>query len=162
MDSEKRDRLCLGLRKLTFAKAGQGSEARGGTLINTSCNGAATEFATPLQQVDNPFSNGDEVEIEIEGMSPIKGHVSRVLEKGVAVSFSNDSKAEDQIIAEIMEIFRKSKVPKGLGARDGGHHGINAQVSDHRRSGTRHTTEIAKICFRLPGRRGGRRDRPLP
>ena len=109
MENEKRERLRLNLRKLAFAKDTEDGETRGGTLIDISASGAAIELAAPLEGLDNPFTAGDEVEIEIEGMSPLIARVSRVLDKGIAFNFSPGKVAEDQIIAEIMEIFEKNE-----------------------------------------------------
>ncbi len=77
--------------------------------MDISASGAAIEFAAPLEGLDNPFTEGDAVEIEIEGMSPLKGQISRVLDKGIAVAFALGSEAEDRIIGEIMEIFQNIK-----------------------------------------------------
>ncbi|MCG8511098.1 MAG: PilZ domain-containing protein [Rhodospirillales bacterium] len=47
---------------------------------------------------------GQEVNLEIEGMSTVRGHVMRTLENGFVVSLDLDDDERDQFLAEVMQI----------------------------------------------------------
>ena len=45
-----------------------------------------------------------EVELDIENLSDLSGHVRRLLDDGFAVEFELDEDDEDRLVTEIMEI----------------------------------------------------------
>lgn len=47
---------------------------------------------------------GQDVELQIEGLSPVSGRVSRALDDGFVVSLGLGQADEDRLIAEIMQI----------------------------------------------------------
>jgi len=47
---------------------------------------------------------GQEGELQIEGMSPVMGRVSRALDDGFIVSLGLGRDEEDRLIAEIMQV----------------------------------------------------------
>lgn len=53
---------------------------------------------------DAALEIGQEVELEIEGLSTVTGHVSRALDDGFVVSLGLARGEEDRLIAEIMQI----------------------------------------------------------
>lgn len=53
---------------------------------------------------DAGLAIGQEVELEIEGLSTVSGRVSRTLDDGFVVSLGLKRDEEDRLIAEIMQI----------------------------------------------------------
>lgn len=53
---------------------------------------------------DTTLAVGQEVQLQIEGLSPVAGRVSRSLDNGFVVSLGLGPEDEDRLIAEIMQI----------------------------------------------------------
>lgn len=100
MEKESRDRVRVDLCKLAFVK--KGDIAHGGLLIDISASGVAIEFTYPLRKVENPFMDGDSVEIEIDGIGSLKGSVVRTSDKTIAIKLDINSRGEEELIARIM------------------------------------------------------------
>ncbi len=100
MGKELRDRERVDLSKLAFAK--MGDKAHGGLLQDISASGLAIEFMYPMGKVENPFSHGDFVEIEIDTIGSLKGTITRSTDKAIAIRLHIDTKGEEELIAKIM------------------------------------------------------------
>ncbi len=105
MEKEARDRARVDLTKLAFAK--NGDIAHGGLLKDISASGVAIEFVYPMGKVENPFKEGDSVEIEIDEIGSLKGTITRSFDKGIAIRLNIDSKDEEELIALIMVAYNE-------------------------------------------------------
>ena len=105
MEKEARDRTRVDLTKLAFAK--KGDIAHGGLLKDISASGVAIEFVYPLGKVENPFKEGDSVEIEIDEIGSLKGKIVRSFDKGIAIKLGIDTKDEEELIALIMVAYNE-------------------------------------------------------
>jgi hypothetical protein len=103
--TEHRDRQRMELRKLAFAKLND--YARGGLLKNISASGACLEFVYPTGEAEHSFLLGVPVEIQIEGFDGLVGNVNRISRTGIAVEFDEDTRNENELIAEIMSNVNK-------------------------------------------------------
>ena len=100
MTDELRDRLRVDLSRMAFAK--DGDAARGGLLKNISSTGCALEFVNPMGKAEHPFTMGQTLELDIDGIGSLEGDVTRVSEQGFAVNFKSGSAEDDALIARIM------------------------------------------------------------
>lgn len=72
-----------------------------GSLIDISAGGAAVG----LEDGKNFDSLDDlEIELDIEDMTPVFGHITRSFDEGFAVVFDLDQEQEDLLLAEVMQI----------------------------------------------------------
>ncbi len=100
-----RDRERIDLSKLAFAK--KGDLAHGGLLKNISASGLSLEFVYPLGKVENPFKDGDSVEVEIDEIGSLKGMIVRSSGKAIALKLDIDTKGEEELIALIMAAYNE-------------------------------------------------------
>ena len=105
MKKEARDRIRVDLSKLAFAR--KGDIAHGGLLKDISASGLAIEFVLPMGKVENPFKEGNSVEIEIDEIGSLKGKIVRSFDKGIAISLDIDTKDEEELIALIMIAYNE-------------------------------------------------------
>jgi hypothetical protein len=68
-----------------------------GTVSDISAGGAALLAERLLQE-------GEQLSLEIEGLSPLGGEVTRTFDEGFVVSFELSSDEQDRFLAEIMQI----------------------------------------------------------
>ena len=100
-----RDRERIDLSKLAFAK--KGDLAHGGLLKDISASGLFLEFVYPLGKVENPFKEGDSVEVEIDEIGSLKGMIVRSSDEAIALKLDIDTKGEEELIAMIMAAFNE-------------------------------------------------------
>ncbi len=100
MTDEFRDRLRVDLSRMAFAK--DGDAARGGLLKNISASGCALQFVNPMGKAEHPFIMGQTLQLDIDGIGNLEGHVTRISDEGIAVSFKSASPEDDALIARIM------------------------------------------------------------
>ena len=96
--NEERDRRRyprVGLAKAVRARAGK--DVVEGALGDVSIGAVKVRS-------DVSLAVGQEVELQIEGMSPVMGCVSRALDDGFIVSLGLGRDEEDRLIAEIMQV----------------------------------------------------------
>ncbi len=71
-------------------------------LKNISASGLSLEFVYPTGEVNNPFAEGDFVEVEIDQIGALKGTIIRSTEKVIALKLDINTKDEEELIAQIM------------------------------------------------------------
>ncbi len=72
-----------------------------GSLIDISAGGAAVGLE---KGIDFDSLDDLEVELDIEDMTPVLGHIARSFDEGFAVVFDLDQEQEDLLLAEVMQI----------------------------------------------------------
>ena len=92
---EKRRHPRVSVEKPVRAKA-KGRE-HSGSVTDISVGGVAI-------RVEAEIDEETEVELDIENLSELSGHVRRLLDDGFAVEFELDEDDEDRLVTEIMEI----------------------------------------------------------
>ena len=81
-------------------RAVAGARELTGAVTDLSAGGAALHL-------DSPAGNLDEdalIDLYIEDMDPLPGHLARTFEDGIAVEFDLDEAEEDRLLAEVMEM----------------------------------------------------------
>ena len=92
---EKRRHPRVRVEKPVRAKA-KGRE-HSGSVTDISVGGVAIRVQAEIDEET-------EVELDIENLSDLSGHVRRLLDDGFAVEFELDEDDEDRLVTEIMEI----------------------------------------------------------
>ena len=100
MGHENRERPRVDLTKLAFAKEGQ--EARAGLISNLSASGTRIKFVNPLSEVAHPYNREDDIELVIDGMTPLTGKVAWASNEEIAINFNLSDVEEKRLISEIM------------------------------------------------------------
>lgn len=70
------------------------------TVTDLSAGGAALHLESPVENLDEDAL----VDLYIEDMDPLPGHLARTFEDGIAVEFDLDEDEEDRLLAEVMEM----------------------------------------------------------
>ena len=70
------------------------------TVTDLSAGGAALHLESPVENLDEDAL----VDLYIEDMDPLPGHLARTFEDGIAVEFDLDEAEEDRLLAEVMEM----------------------------------------------------------
>jgi hypothetical protein len=103
MHVERRTARRFDISELIFVSSAK--ETRAGLLRNISRLGADVEFAEPLGRVQHGFAEGEAIELKIDGLGELPGTISRITDKGVAVTFQIDDQQQEMLRAEIQEAF---------------------------------------------------------
>ncbi len=82
------------------ARAVAGARELTGTVTDLSAGGAALHLDSPAENLDEDAL----IDLYIEDMDPLSGHLARTFEDGIAVEFDLDEAEEDRLLAEVMEI----------------------------------------------------------
>ncbi len=82
------------------ARAVAGSRELAGSVTNMSAGGAALQLDSPAEDVDEDAL----IDLYIDDMEPLPGHLARTFEDGIAVEFDLDEAEEDRLLAEVMEM----------------------------------------------------------
>ena len=70
------------------------------TVTDLSAGGAALHLDSPAENLDEDAL----IDLYIEDLDPLSGHLARTFEDGIAVEFDLDEAEEDRLLAEIMEM----------------------------------------------------------
>lgn len=92
---EKRRHPRVAISKKVRARADQQESL--GTVTDISASGVA--FDTDMVAEDD-----SEVELMIDDLSPLMGHVTRSHDEGLVVEFDLDQEEEDRLLSEVMQI----------------------------------------------------------
>ena len=65
-----------------------GMPFRGGRLRDISSSGAAVTYPTDTPTQDKPLKAGDELDLLVNGVTKLPGHVARTFDGGYAVEFN--------------------------------------------------------------------------
>ncbi len=84
------------------AQVRDGERRRRGRLRDISGGGAAMAMESELERFDQDLSNGDFVEVDVEGLMPMQGQVARTFDDGLAVAFDLDDDEQGELIDAIM------------------------------------------------------------
>ncbi len=82
------------------ARAVAGAREIAVTVTVLSAGGAALHLESPVENLDEDAL----VDLYIEDMDPLSGHLARTFEDGIAVEFDLDEVEEDRLLAEVMEM----------------------------------------------------------
>ncbi len=82
------------------ARAVAGARELTGAVTDLSAGGAALHLDFPAENFDEDAL----IDLYIEDMDPLPGHLARTFEDGIAVEFDLDEAEEDRLLAEVMEI----------------------------------------------------------
>jgi hypothetical protein len=81
-------------------RAVAGARELTGAVTDLSAGGAALHLDSPVEDLDEDVS----IDLYIEDMAPLPGHLARTFEDGIAVEFDLDEAEEDRLLAEVMEM----------------------------------------------------------
>ncbi len=82
------------------ARAVAGARELTGSVKDLSAGGAALRLDSPAENLDEDAL----IDLYVEDMEPLPGHLARTLEDGIAVEFDLDEAEEDRLLAEVMEM----------------------------------------------------------
>ncbi len=82
------------------ARAVAGTRELTGTVTDLSAGGAALHLDSPAENLDEDAL----IDLYIEDVDPLSGHLARTFEDGIAVEFDLDEAEEDRLLAEVMEM----------------------------------------------------------
>ncbi len=82
------------------ARAVAGARELTGSVKDLSAGGAALRLDSPAESLDEDAL----IDLYIEDMEPLPGHLARIFEDGIAVEFDLDEAEEDRLRAEVMEM----------------------------------------------------------
>ncbi len=82
------------------ARAVAGARELTGTVPDLSAGGAALHLDFPAESLDEDAL----IDLYIEDMDPLPGHLARTFEDGIGVAFDLDEAEEDRLLAEVMEM----------------------------------------------------------
>ena len=81
-------------------RAVAGAQELTGTVTDLSAGGAALHLDAPAEKLDEDAY----IDLYIEDMDSLPGHLARTFEDGIAVEFDLDEAEEDRLLAEVMEM----------------------------------------------------------
>ena len=82
------------------ARAVAGARELTGAVTDLSAGGAALHLDFPAENFDEDAL----IDLYIEDMDPLPGHLARTFEDGIAVEFDLDEAEEDRLLAEVMDM----------------------------------------------------------
>ncbi len=83
------------------ARAVAGARELTGAVTDLSAGGAALHLDFPAENFDEDAL----IDLYIEDMDPLPGHLARTFEDGIAVEFDLDEAEGDRLLDEIMEMY---------------------------------------------------------
>jgi hypothetical protein len=82
------------------ARAVAGARELTGAVTDLSAGGAALHLDSPAENLGEDAL----IDLYIEDMDPLPGHLARTFEDGIAIEFDLDEAEEDRLLAEVMEM----------------------------------------------------------
>ncbi len=84
------------------AAVSDGERRHKGRVTDISAGGAAVNLKSDIEDFDHSLEAGNFVEVEMEGLMPLQGHVARTIDDGIAIAFDIDDDEQEDLIDAIM------------------------------------------------------------
>jgi len=84
------------------AEVSDGERRHKGRVKDISAGGASVTMNSGIEDFDRGLAAGDFVEVEMDGLMPLQGHVARTIDDGIAIAFEIDEDEQDDLIDAIM------------------------------------------------------------